>query len=316
MGKGKAMHIVILGAGALGSLVGSRLWQSRARVGLLSTNRGHIQAVRENGLTVEELDGSVSRHEIPAYADPSEIPDKADLVLVSVKTYATSIAIRSILGICTPSTVFLTLQNGVGNWERISDVVGEHAAMVGVTAQGATLLEPGRVRHGGNGPTVIGEFNGPPTERVQRTVRIFNEGGMATEAGGNMQHLIWQKLMVNVGINAITALTGIRNGRINEVPDASMLCRAAVLEALEVASRKGFHFEGDMVERVYSVARATARNRSSMGQDVDRGRPTEIDAINGAILSCAEEMGLAVPVNETLTRLVRTLQSSYARYTD
>jgi 2-dehydropantoate 2-reductase len=305
------MHIVILGAGALGSLVGSRLARSRARVSLLSTNRGHIQAIRDSGLTVEELDGSVSRHEIPAYVDPSEIPEKADLVLVSVKTYATSIAVRSILGACTASTVFLTLQNGVGNWERISSIVGECAAMVGTTAQGATLLEPGRVRHGGNGLTVLGEFGGPVTDRVRTAVQVFNEGGMATEAGGNMQQLIWQKLMVNVGINAITALTGIRNGRINEVPDASILCRAAVLEALEVASQKGFNFEGDMVERVYSVARATAGNRSSMGQDADRNRPTEIDAINGAIVSYAEEMGLAVPVNETLTRLVRTLQSSY-----
>ncbi len=304
------MHIVILGAGALGSLVGSRLTRSRARVTFLSTNRDHIRAVREKGLVVEELDGSLSRYELPAYSDPSEIPEKANLVLVSVKTYATQAAVQSILCICTESTEFLTLQNGVGNFERIAEVVGEGSTMVGVTAQGATLLEPGRVRHGGNGLTVVGEFRGGPSDRVQSIVNCFGEAGIATEASGNMQHLIWQKLMVNVGINAITALTGIRNGQINTIPDARLLCRAAVEEALLVAERKGFSFEGDMVERVFAVAEATSRNRSSMGQDIDRRRPTEIDAINGAIVDYGRATGVPVKVNETLARLVRTLQAN------
>ena len=125
-----------------------------------------------------------------------------------------------------------------------------------------------------------------------------------------MQQLIWQKLMVNVGINAITALTGIRNGGIKTIPDARALSRSAVEEALLVAERRGFTFEGNMVERVYAVAEATSRNRSSMGQDIDRKRPTEIDAINGAIVSYGQELGVPVTVNETLTRLVRTLQSN------
>jgi 2-dehydropantoate 2-reductase len=277
---------------------------------LLSTNRLHILAVRENGLMVEELDGSVSRYLLPACSDPAEITEPADLVLVSVKTYATQVAVQSIQGLCNVSTVLLTLQNGIGNFERISEVVGEASTVVGVTAQGATLLEPGRVRHGGNGLTVVGEFRGNPTERVHTIVHCFREAGIETRAGANMQQLIWQKLMVNVGINAITALTGIRNGQINTIPDARSLCRAAVEEALLVAERKGFTFDGDMVERVFAVAEATSRNRSSMGQDIDRRRPTEIDAINGAIVSYGKELGLPVVVNETLTRLVRTLQSN------
>jgi 2-dehydropantoate 2-reductase len=277
---------------------------------LLSTNCDHIRAVREDGLFVEELDGSLSRYEPPAYSDPADIPQKADLVLVSVKTYATRAALQSVLSACSDSTMFLTLQNGVGNFERISEVVGEASTIVGVTAQGATLLEPGRIRHGGNGLTVVGEFRGEPSDRVRTVVDCLSEAGIQTQAGVNMQQLIWQKLMVNVGINAITALTGIRNGQINTIPDAGLLCRAAVEEALLVAERKGFRFEGDMVERVFAVAEATSRNRSSMGQDVDRRRPTEIDAINGAIVSYGKEMDLPVVVNETLTRLVRTLQSN------
>lgn len=305
------MHILILGAGALGSLVGSRLSRTRARVSLLSTDRRHMEAIRRSGLVVEELDESLSRYEIPAFSDPREIPENADLVLVTVKTYATEAAVRSIRSACSGSTLFLTLQNGVGNHERISGIVGEASTLVGVTAQGATLVEPGRVRHGGNGLTVLGEFSGGPSSRVQTLVDFFLEAGIKTEPGGNMQQLIWQKLMVNVGINAITALTGIRNGQINTIPDARSLSRAAVEEALVVAERKGFCFEGDMVQRVYAVAEATSRNRSSMGQDIDRGRPTEIDAINGAIVSYGRELGVPVTVNETLSRLVRTLQSRH-----
>jgi 2-dehydropantoate 2-reductase len=305
------MHILILGAGALGSLVGSRLSRTRARVSLLSTNRLHMEAIRRSGLVVEELDDSLTRYEIPAFSEPGEILENADLVLVTVKTYATEAAVRSILSVCSGSTLFLTLQNGVGNHERISRVVGEASAIVGVTAQGATLVEPGRVRHGGNGLTVIGEFSGEPSSRVQALVNCFLEAGIKTDAGGNMQQLIWQKLMVNVGINAITALTGIRNGQVNTIPDARSLSRAAVEEALVVAERKGFRFEGDMVQRVYAVAEATSRNRSSMGQDIDRGRPTEIDAINGAIVSYGRELGVPVTVNETLAQLVRTLQSRH-----
>jgi 2-dehydropantoate 2-reductase len=303
------MHLVILGAGALGSLVGSRLSRTESRVSLLSTNRQHIEAVRRKGLLVEELDDSVSRYEIPAFTDPAEIPDPADVVLVSVKTYATRDAVRSILPVRGDSTWFLTLQNGVGNFERISEIVGETSTLVGVTAQGATLVEPGRIRHGGNGPTVLGEFSGEPTDRVRALVGCFRQAGLGTEPGASMQHLIWQKLMVNVGINAITALTGIRNGQISTIPDARALSRAAVEEALIVAERKGFRFEGDMVERVYAVAEATSRNRSSMGQDVDRKRPTEIDAINGAIVSYGHELGVSVVVNRVLAQLVRTLQA-------
>lgn len=305
------MHILILGAGALGSLVGSRLSRTRARVSLLSTNLPHVEAIRRSGLVVEELDDTPTRFEIPAFSEPGEVPRSPDLVLVTVKTYATETAVRSIQSVCGSSTLFLTLQNGVGNHERISRIVGEASAIVGVTAQGATLVEPGRVRHGGNGLTVIGEFSGGPSSRVRTVVDCFLEAGIKTEAGGNMQQLIWQKLMVNVGINAITALTGIRNGGINAIPDARSLSRAAVEEALVVAERKGFRFEDDMVRRVYAVAEATSRNRSSMGQDIDRGRPTEIDAINGAIVSYGRELGVPVTVNETLTQLVRTLQARH-----
>lgn len=307
------MHVLMLGAGAMGSLLGARLARTEAMVTLLSTNREHIQAVRQHGLVVEELDGILSRHSLTSYDDPHHIPQKADLVIVMVKSYSTEAAVSSVGALCDSSTIFLTLQNGIGNWERIAGLVGKESVLVGSTAQGATLVEPGRIRHGGNGATFIGEPQGPPSVRVQSVVELFLKAGLETSASDRMEQLLWEKLHVNVGINAITALTGIRNGLIAEVGEARELCRAAVEEAMRIAAAKGFAIREDMVERVLAIARATAVNRSSMGQDADRRKRTEIDAINGAIVRFGEETHIPTPVNRTLTQLIKIMEANYTR---
>ena len=148
------MHVLILGAGALGSLFGARLLATEVRLTLLSTDREHMQAIREHGLLVEELDGGQRRFAFPAAVDaPGLISGPVDVVLVTVKAHDTQLAVSSVQACCHASTVFLTLQNGIGNDERIAQTVGLHAVLLGTTAQGATYLEPGRIRHGGNGPT-------------------------------------------------------------------------------------------------------------------------------------------------------------------
>jgi 2-dehydropantoate 2-reductase len=307
------MNILILGAGALGSLLGARLSQTEAKVSLLTTNKRHIESIRQRGLTVEELDGTRHCYALSAYDAPIFLKEAPDLVLVVVKTYDIENAIASVADHCNPNTIFLTLQNGIGNWERIARMVGRGLVLVGTTAQGAALVEPGLIRHGGNGSTFIGEPQGPPSSRVLSVVDLFQRAGLKTEARGGMEHLIWEKLHANVGINAITALTGTRNGFIAENAEARELCIAAVKEAMLVARAKGFGMDSDMPERVLMIARSTAVNRSSMGQDVDRRKHTEIDAINGAIVTFGEEAHIPTPVNHTLTRLVRILEASYLK---
>jgi 2-dehydropantoate 2-reductase len=302
------MNILILGAGAMGSLLGARLSGTDASISLFSIDREHMEAIGQDGLLVEELDGTVRNYPLAAYFDPVMLPPNPELVLVMVKAYATAAAVSSVLPLCSPSTVFLTLQNGIGNWERIAEITGKDAVLAGSTAQGATLFEPGKIRHGGNGPTYIGEPDGPASERVHRVAAIFKKAGLVTELSDHMERLIWEKLVVNVGINAITALTGIRNGVIAEMQEASALCASAVEEAILVARAKGFPIGLDMIDRVLSVAGATARNRSSMGQDVDKRKRTEIGAINGAIVEFGKQAGIPTPVNQTLTSLIKILE--------
>ncbi len=305
------MNILVVGAGALGSLIGARLSKTRASVSLFNTNREHMEAIRHKGLDIEELDGTVSNYRIDSYYEVDKLPPLPDIVLVLVKSYVTQEAVLLVHGICSPSTVFLTLQNGIGNWERIAEITGRQAVLAGSTAQGSTLLGPGAIRHGGNGATYIGEPGGPTSERVGRIVEVFRESGMVTEPSDQVERLIWEKLIVNVGINAITGLTGVRNGSIAQVKEAAELCRSAVGEAIAVARAKGFPIGEEMIERVIGVARATARNRSSMGQDVDKKKRTEIDAINGAVVRFAEEAGISTPVNRTLTLLIKVLEAQH-----
>lgn len=295
----------------MGSLIGARLAQTGCRLALLTTDRQHVEAIRGGGLFIEELDGAVRRFSLEAYDDAHSLPEKADLVVVTVKSHDTEPAVNSIRGICHDTTLLLTLQNGIGNWEKIAAMVGEQAVLVGSTAQGATLVQPGRIRHGGNGATFVGEFDQPVSARAREVVEIFRQAGLETHASDQMQRLIWEKLLINVGINAITALTGVRNGTIAELEPARRLSRAAVREALEVARVRGFAIGEEVLDRVIAVAAATGKNRSSMGQDVDRKQRTEINAINGAIVAFAEELGIPTPINQALTQLVQILELNY-----
>ena len=304
------MRVLILGAGALGSLVGARLSRTSAAVNLLTTNEAHARAIRRDGLRIRELDGSVSTYPLESYHRPEDVPGTADLALVLVKTPDTRKALEGAASLFGPDTVSLTLQNGIGNWEVLADTRGANNVLAGTTAQGATLVEPGLVRHGGDGPTYIGEPGKPPGSRVDNVVRLFNEAGLEAHPEDDVETRLWIKLMINTGINAVTAITGAPNGFVADNPHAREICREAVREAAGVARAEGIVLPEDIENRVLDVARATAANRSSMLQDVTRGRPTEIGAINEAIVERGGGLGIDTPVNRCLVRLIKAIETT------
>src|SRR5208337_3136611 len=154
-------------------------------------------------------------------------------------------------------TVFLTLQNGLGNEEVICKKIDRKKVMLGVTGHGATLLRPGHVRHAGWGKTFIGELDHRITERALRIAQMFCNAGIETEVSPNIHDQVWGKLLVNVGINALTALTGFKNGQLLDYPETARLMEKLVHEAAEVARRKGAHIEEDPIEKVRKAAAAT-----------------------------------------------------------
>jgi 2-dehydropantoate 2-reductase len=302
------MRITIVGAGAMGSLFGGRLSRV-ADVCLLDPWNEHVAAIRRDGLLVEEPSGELVVA-LSATTDPDEV-GPTDLAIIFVKSHRTDWASELASRFLKPSGLALTLQNGLGNRDTIASILGEQRAWQGVTAHGATLLGPGHVRHAGQGLTHV-EDRPELGERIQEIASLFGRAGIETQVSPDVNSLLWGKLVINAGINALTALLRVRNGVLGERAGPRGLMEKAVEEAAEVARAKGVALPYDDPERrVREVAAATGENLSSMLQDVLRGSPTEIEVINGAIVQEARKLGVPAPVNESLVALVKAIEETY-----
>jgi 2-dehydropantoate 2-reductase len=303
------MKTVIMGAGAMGSLFGGLLTLSGEDVWLVDIWKENIDAMRSKGLKVEDR-GKVQIIPVKATTDVASV-GKADLVLFFVKTYHTEKAVSDVLSVQKEETVFLTLQNGLGNEETICKKVNRKRVILGVTGQGATLLGPGHIRHAGWGKTYVGELDEKMTDRVTQIAQVFRKAGIETEVSSHIHDLVWEKLLVNIGINALAALTGLKNGQLLDYPETVRSMEVLVSEAVEVARRKGLQIDENPMNRVKVVIEATRENRCSMGQDLDYKRRTEIDAINGAVVREAERFGISVPYNQMITDLIKVIERRF-----
>lgn len=303
------MKTVMIGPGAMGSLFGGLLSRTGEELWLVGYRKEQVETICSVGLALEEKGKSQI---IPMKATPDVTSvGKADLVIFFVKTYDTERAVSDSLVLEKEDTAFLTLQNGLGNEEAICKKIDRKKVMLGVTGHGATLLRPGHVRHAGWGKTFVGELDHRITDRATRIAQMFCKAGIETEASPNIHDQVWGKLVVNAGINALTALTGFKNGQLLDYPETARLMERLVFEAAQVARKKGVHIEEDPIEKVRKAAEATRENRSSMGQDFDHRRRTEIDAINGAVVREAQALGIPAPFNQAVTDLVKAIEKSF-----
>ena len=303
------MKIAVVGAGAMGSLFGGLL-SAVAEVTLVDPWREHVEAVNRQGLHLDEREGTKSI-QVAATTDPASVHD-ADLAIIFVKSHQTEMAGRMAAQLLTPTGLALTMQNGLGNGEVLAGIVGAARVWQGVTSQGATLLGPGHVRHAGYGASHL-ETRPEIATTAQRVAQLFEKAGFETHLSEDLDALVWGKLVVNVGINALTALLRVPNGSLAEFPAANHLLAAAVEEAVQVATAKGIQLPyADPVAHVTEIARITASNRSSMLQDTLRGGRTEVEVMNGAIVREGQKLGLRVPYNQALLELVRALEATHA----
>ena len=305
------MKIAVVGAGAMGSLFGAILAEAGNKVWLSDVWADHVEAVNRHGLIIEQGDETRTL-KIDATTDPAMI-GHVDLVLVFVKSTQTAAAAESARMLAGAKGIVVTMQNGMGNADILAECVDAERVLAGTTSHGATVLGPGRIRHAGVGATTIGSWAATKLgrQRANKVSDFFNANGIESESVADVRSVLWNKLLVNVGINAITALTAIKNGKILDLEITRKLSRMAVEEAIQIAGKMKITVRNDAVDHVYAVAEATAANRSSMGQDVDNQRQTEIGTINGYIVREAKRLGVPAPVNETLTALVQTLEYHY-----
>ncbi len=289
------MEIVVFGAGSLGSLLGGLL--AREHGVTLVGREPHVGTIRGDGLRIS---GAIETTSFPD-AD-TEPPEAADLAVVSVKSFDTETAAAA-LSTCDLDAC-LSVQNGLGNESILADRI-EATVLAGTCSYGAVREEPGSVECTGVGRVVLGPRSDDSTAIADRTGEAFEDAGIVTTVATNMPERLWEKLAVNAGINATTALARLENGAVLD-GDARAVATAAAAETAEVARFEGVSLSDERTQRAVSrVAEATVENTSSMYQDVLAGRRTEIDSINGYVERRAKEHGIDAPVNSTLTRLVR-----------
>lgn len=289
------MKIVVFGAGALGSLVGGLL--AREHDVTLVGRDPHVAAIRDDGLRVTgEVEASVEPH---ATTDGTDLD--ADLALVTVKAGDTATAAATLS--TGEIDLVCSLSNGLTE-ETLRAELGDRV-LAGTATYGAELSEPGVVRCTGIGEIHVGEVGGGESSRAERVAAAFRAAGLDCTVDAAMPRRRWEKLAVNAGINAVTALARVENGALADGPAAAVAERAA-RETARVARAEGVELSGDAAAAaVVEVVAATAANRSSMLQDVSAGEATEVDAINGAVVERGERVGVETPTNRTLAELLR-----------
>ena len=258
------MRLAIIGIGALGCLLGARL-EPVADVVLLGHWPAQLAALRRDGLRLEHSDGGHSQHYLAVTDAPAAI-GRADVTLVAVKSRQTPDAARAAERLLDADGLALTLQNGLNNRATLRAVLGEARVALGVTAEGATMLAPGVVRHAGHGPTYFGRDAAlGPSQRdcLAMLAALFIHAGFETQLVDDADALVWGKLVVNAAINPLTALLRAPNGFLLEHAELVAVMRRTAAEVAAVAERQGIALPaGDPGERAIAVARGTAANRS------------------------------------------------------
>jgi 2-dehydropantoate 2-reductase len=296
------MHIAIFGAGSLGIALGGLL--ARTNEVVLIGRRPQVKEINTNGLT---LVGDRNRFvKLEAHERVSGLMPP-ELLIVTTKAYDTADAVEACRAWVRGETLVLTLQNGLGNLELLRAWKGSKA-IGGTTTMGATLLSPDTVRISGMGMTIIGADVDHAS--AAKVASAFSEAGVPTTVKKDILCEIWAKAVVSACINPTTAVLRVPNGKILASPIISRFVTEVCWECVKIARAEGIRLSGrSMKTRVRDVAADTARNLSSMLQDVERGKRTEIDQINGAFCIIGERDGVPAPLNKTLVAMIGSLES-------
>ncbi len=298
------MNIVIVGAGAIGSLFGALLAKNNSVV--LVGRAPHITAIQHNGLNIN---GKTHLHvKLSAVESVKDIPISPNLILLSVKSYDTETAIKHTVPLIQDETVVVSLQNGLDNIEKIKHIVDKDCIVGGVTTHGAIFSNPGVIKHTGKGKTILGELDGIRSKRLENIVRIFNEAGIETQVSNDIVKEIWGKVIINSSINPLTAFFNCKNGYLLENPLLQKIVETISEESTNIAQAEGIKLTTpDMIQRTKEVIRDTASNYSSMLQSVQQRKKTEIDSMNGKLVTIGKQHRIDASLNKILVELVTSL---------
>jgi 2-dehydropantoate 2-reductase len=302
------MKIAVVGAGAMGSIFGARLAQGGHDTVLVDVAPALVERINADGVTVVRQDEeTVTR--VPATTDPASV-GTVDIVAFCVKCYQTAAAAELARPLIGTDTVIASLQNGWGNGDVLAGAYPADQIVVGVTYNSGTVLDVARVAHPGVGPTTLGSFTEGSMDGAERLAGALTDGGLEATVASPIRPEIWKKLILNASSLPPAALTGMTAGAMTADEDMHELMTAAAREAVAVAQAQGYDIDADeRIDYIHTLSGKAGPTKASMLQDVEGGRRTEIDVINGAVVRAADETGVPVPINRAFVQLIRAWES-------
>lgn len=298
------MRIAVIGAGAMGSLFAGRLAASGEDVSLVEINPAQIDAVKERGLRLS-IAGVDEIHNLPIGPAPT-YSGVYDLLIVFTKGMHTEAAVQAASHLIGPDTQALTVQNGIGNVEKIEPVIPRERIIKGMTNWPATTVEIGHVAVPGSGEIHLWPALGESSPRFEAACQVLNKAGLNCIADRSVDAAIWEKLSFNAALNSVAAVTGMAVGEMGDSAEARKIIFSMLDESLAIASALGVGVDRDRTRQSVEYALANHRHhKPSMLQDRLAGRPMEIHTITGAVAAQAERLAVPAPVTATLTSLLR-----------
>lgn len=312
-------EVVVVGAGAMGGLFGGLLAEGGLPVTLVDAWTEHVAAINNGGGLRMVGVGGDRRIKVRATTDARSVA-KADIVFVQCKAYANEAAANSIRHLFggDRQTVAISFQNGLGNEQRIGAIIGAGHVMAGLTSQAGLVEAPGVVRNFGDLPTHIGETAGGISQRATAIAAALTRHNLPVSASVDIMRDKWKKLLGNVALGAISAVTDMRSFEIMAVPELQITALRSLDEAAKVAAAEGHKLDvaearSVLMKLVDTTGGGTGTAKSSMREDIIRQRQTEIDTIHGAVAALGRKHGIETPTIDALVSLVKGLQAQYLR---
>lgn len=304
------MNIAIAGAGAMGCRFGYMLMAAGNSVTLIDNWQDHVAAIRQQGLLVE-TETAQGYHQIPAML-ASEAQGDFDLIILFTKAMQLDGMLQQISPILASAKAVLILSNGLGNIETLARYVAKDKIYAGVTLWSCELEGPGHIRATGSGNIEMQPIAGLDVVMTAQVLNTLNDAGLKAEISANVLLSIWKKAAFNSVMNTYCALLDCNVGGFGKRPNALELAESVVQEFVLVAANQQIPLTVEMVmntvKKVFDP-RESGEHYPSMHQDLQKGRLTEIDYLNGAVARLGEQAGIPVPVNTLLTRLIHAKEA-------
>ncbi len=307
--RASALRIGIIGAGAIGCLFGASLSRVGNEVVMVHRDPRVVSAILRRGVELHYEKGKVVRVRTRAELAPANLVE-CELVLVTVKAYDTAQAARLHRNYVSPGTQVVSLQNGLGNIETLARIFRRQSILAALTTEASLSLGSGKVIHTGTGETRLGRPDGKVTQESLTIVREFRKAGLKCVVTRNIGGVVWSKAIVNAAINPVSAITRLHNGELAKLPGLRETMVKVIREGVSVSHAEKATATPEPEGFLFKVLKDTAPNRSSMLQDIQRGKRTEILQLNGAITRLGLKHRIPTPTNMVLTSLVLGLETS------